>query len=112
MAHIDIPNSVTEVGRDAFEGCTSLESICLPNSERYSIEASVFRDCTSLKSIHSAVENIDDIEIEKKPFRISISTNARCMCLLGHDGHTDTIRDLGSSRILRLKRRIELKYNF
>ena len=56
-----MPNTVTEIGWYAFDECTSLESIVLPNNENYHIESFVFKDCISLKHIHSKVENPNDI---------------------------------------------------
>ena len=40
----------------------------LPNSEDYSINGSVFEGCTSLKSIHSAAVNINNIVIDEEAF--------------------------------------------
>ena len=50
LQSIDIPNSVTTIGGNAFEGCTSLQSIDIPNSVT-SIGESAFKGCTSLQSI-------------------------------------------------------------
>ncbi len=55
-----IPNSVTCIGRCAFEGCTSLTSVTIPNSVT-SIEYDAFKGCSGLKSvtIGNSVTNID-----------------------------------------------------
>ena len=50
LAEIDIPDSVTSIGRFAFSGCTSLSKVDLPKTLT-TIEAGTFRDCTSLKEI-------------------------------------------------------------
>ena len=45
-----IPNSVTNIGTEAFFGCTSLASIAIPNSVLH-IPNSAFEDCLSLTDI-------------------------------------------------------------
>ncbi len=50
LESITIPNSVTSIGDYAFSGCTGLESITIPNSVT-SIGSYAFSGCTSLESI-------------------------------------------------------------
>ena len=50
LTSIVIPNCVTSIGRDAFEGCTGLTSIVIPNSVT-SIGGGAFEGCTGLTSI-------------------------------------------------------------
>ncbi len=50
LTSVTIPNSVTSIGDGAFEGCTSLKSIVISDSVT-SIGGSVFSGCISLKSI-------------------------------------------------------------
>ena len=50
LTSITIPNSVTSIGNDAFKGCTRLTSITIPNSVT-SIESYAFYGCTRLTSI-------------------------------------------------------------
>ncbi|WP_193215932.1 leucine-rich repeat domain-containing protein [Pseudoprevotella muciniphila] len=46
-----IPNSVTAIGRCAFDGCSKLKSITIPNSVT-SIEKDAFEGCTGLTSVN------------------------------------------------------------
>jgi hypothetical protein len=50
LTSITIPNSVTSIGERAFEYCTGLTSITIPNSVT-SIESSAFADCTGLTTV-------------------------------------------------------------
>ena len=50
LTSVTIPNSVTSIGDGAFEGCTSLKSIVISDSVT-SIGGSAFSGCISLKSI-------------------------------------------------------------
>ena len=50
LTSVTIPNSVTSIGDGAFEGCTSLKSIVISDSVT-SIGGSAFGGCISLKSI-------------------------------------------------------------
>ena len=51
LTNINIPNSVTSIGEGAFWGCKGLSSITIPSSVT-SIESGAFVDCTSLTSIN------------------------------------------------------------
>ena len=50
LTSITIPNSVTSIGRYAFDGCSSLTSVTIPNSVT-NIEDYAFKDCTNLISV-------------------------------------------------------------
>ena len=50
LTSITIPNSVTSIGKYAFDDCTSLTSITIPNSVT-SIGDNAFEDCSSFTSV-------------------------------------------------------------
>ena len=56
MVSITIPNSVTEIGENAFGWCTSLSSITIPESVT-KIGEDTFSGCTSLKNIRLPANN-------------------------------------------------------
>ena len=51
LKSITIPNSVTAIGWGAFKGCTSLKSVTIPDSVT-SIGDSAFEGCDSLKEVY------------------------------------------------------------
>ena len=51
ISSLEIPNTVTSIGRDAFDGCTGLNSIKLPES-LLQMRERVFEWCTNLTSIN------------------------------------------------------------
>ena len=50
MDSIDVPNTITAIGNEAFGSCTNLMSITIPDSVA-SIGSNIFRECTSLESV-------------------------------------------------------------
>ena len=55
LTSITIPNSVTSISRYAFGGCSSLTSITIPNSVT-SIGDNAFSQCSSLTSIQECIK--------------------------------------------------------
>ena len=56
MTSITIPNGVQQIGSSAFEGCTAMTSITIPNSVQQ-IGYSVFRSCDNLKDVYYNGDN-------------------------------------------------------
>ena len=50
LTSVTIPNSVTSIGEGAFGGCTGITSIVIPNSIKY-ISESAFSGCSGLRSL-------------------------------------------------------------
>ena len=55
-SNITIPNIVTEIGADAFNGCSGLTSVTIPNSVSY-IGCSAFHSCISLETVNFNAQN-------------------------------------------------------
>ncbi len=71
LTSIEIPNSVTYIGDDAFSGCNSLTSIEIPNSVTY-IGDDAFSGCNSLTNVYyeGTIEdwcNITFIYVDSNP---------------------------------------------
>lgn len=88
MRSIIIPNSVTEIGYSAFEGCSSLSSVSIGNSVK-TISAKAFSGCTSLNSVtipscvtrisYNAFETdlVTVVSLIKNPFQIEGKSSSK-----------------------------------
>ena len=56
LTNIEIPSSVTSIGRSTFQGCSALTEITIPNSVE-TLGASLFEGCSNLKNVY-----IDKVE--------------------------------------------------
>ncbi len=78
MTNIVIPNTVTNIDLNAFEGCTNLENVTLSNS-LYAIGVGAFKGCASLESISipNSVTHIDTSAFENCSYlqSVTLSTN-------------------------------------
>lgn len=94
LTTIYLPNTITSIGDNAFDGFTSLTSITIPNSVE-SIGSYAFRDCIGLENIFIPVsvtkiggdafsncENLKEVDFGEASAAISISTNSFNSCPL------------------------------
>ena len=73
----NIPNSVTGIGRSAFEDCKSLTSIIIPNSVTI-IDKDAFHNCAGLTSvtIGNGIQNINSFAFGECPYLTDVTCHA------------------------------------
>ena len=64
-----IPNSITAIGRSAFNDCIGLTSVTLPNTIT-SIEDNAFEDCKDLKDVYSYITDLTNVSIGEGAFKL------------------------------------------
>ena len=72
VKEVIIPEGITSIEQNAFEGCISLESITLPSSIKY-IGPNAFADCKDLKEV-VLPDSISDIDFwgERRAWKVSL----------------------------------------
>ena len=80
---ITIPHSVTEIGKGAFKGCTSLASVVIPRGVKYigssltEISGSAFHGCKNLKILYDGTK-AQWKEIYKNPVGVGSKFVVHC----------------------------------
>ena len=94
LSNIVIPNSVTSIGPSAFFGCTGLSNIAIPDSVT-SIAPSAFFGCRALISIEVATDNANYQSIDGNLYTKDGKTLIRYAC--GKPGTTFTVPETVAS---------------
>ena len=80
LQHIEIPESVTEIGEKAFDGCAALEEIEI-GKEISRVGNSAFQDCTGLKKVSFQKNDKTVItNVGKKLYPVTIGKQAFTNC--------------------------------
>lgn len=51
LVEVVLPDTIQEIGEEAFNGCTSLRKVSLPNNTKLNIDCRAFMFCTALREI-------------------------------------------------------------
>ena len=78
LEQVTIPNSVTEIGGSAFEACSELEKVTIPNTIE-TIDSTAFKECNIIETINITNYNDGDEISEKIITAFNISDNTHTL---------------------------------
>lgn len=78
LTSINIPDNVTSIGKEAFAYCISLKEIIIPDSIEY-IDRTAFARCGSLKEVIFKGKTLDEVkQMNNYPFGIEDESIIKC----------------------------------